>query len=362
LNEQEENMATKITNVTVKRLKMPRVDPAWRTSSYADNAIQGFILEVAAGETVGIGGTAAHPSNISGDDLEAQLKGPVRDLLIGADVYEGSSIREALKAGDLHTRATIAADLALYDLLGKLANLPCYVLLGGKLRDHVNVVRMVGIKAPDDLKKTVGELVNQGLTHFKVKIGTGLDEDIARIRALRETFGDKIWIGVDGNGAYDVDGAIKLSNALDAYQVRLIEQPIHYRDLDGLTRVTAASPIPIMADQCVDDVASALDVCQRRAAHVVSVKATKMGFLEDCRKVTEICQAFGIRVHVGGSAVPAVVDVAAAHLVASLPGIDDEAEVGEFQAVQGDPLRGAVIRNGRMELGTAPGWGLTLAG
>jgi L-alanine-DL-glutamate epimerase-like enolase superfamily enzyme len=341
---------------------MPRVDSTWRTSSYAASSIEGFILEVSAGQTVGIGGTSAHPSNISGDDLEAQLNGPVRDILMGADVYEGNRIRESLRAADLHTRATIAADLALYDLLGKLANVPCYVLFGGKVRDHVNVVRMVGIKEPKDLKATVGDLVGQGLNHFKVKIGTGLEEDVARIRTLREAFSDKIWIGVDGNGAYKVDGAIELSKALDAYQVRLIEQPIDYRDLEGLVRLTAASPIPIMADQCVEDVQSALTVCQKRAAHVVSIKATKMGFLEDCRKVTEICQAFGIRVHVGGSAVPAVVDVGAAHLAASLPGIDDEAEVGEFQAVQGDPLKGAVVRNGRMELGPAPGWGLSLAG
>jgi L-alanine-DL-glutamate epimerase-like enolase superfamily enzyme len=355
-------MATKITSVQVKRLRMPRVDPTWRTSSYAASSIEGFILEVSAGQAVGLGGTAAHPSNISGDDLEAQLNGPVRNILMGADVCEGSRIRESLRAANLNSRATIAADLAIYDLLGKLAHLPSYVFLGGKLRDHINVVRMVGIKNPDDLKKTVGELVHQGLSHFKVKIGTGLDEDLARVRALREAFGSKIWIGVDGNGAYDVDGAIALSKALDAYQVRLIEQPINYRDLDGLVRLTAASPVPIMADQCVEDVESALTVCQKRAAHVVSIKATKMGFLEDCRKITEICQAFGVRVHVGGSAVPTVVDVGAAHLAASLPGIDDEAEVGEFQAVQGDPLRGAVVRNGRMEIGTAPGWGLSLAG
>lgn len=355
-------MAIKINDVRVRRIKMPRVDQAWRTSSYAANAVEGFILEVIANGTVGIGGTAAHPSNITGDELEAQLNGPVRDILMGADVYAGGSLREALKAADLHTRASIAADLALYDLLGKLANLPCYVLLGGRLRPHVTVVRMVGIKPPAELQATVGELVRQGLTHFKVKIGTGLGEDVARIRALRDAFGSAIWIGVDGNGAYTTDQAIELSKALEPYQVGLIEQPIDYRDLDGLVRITAASPIPIMADQCVEDVGSALALCQRRAAHVVSIKATKMGFLDECRRVTEVCHAFGIRVHIGGSAVPAVVDVAAAHFAASLPGIDDESEVGEFQAVQGDPLRGATIRNGRMELGTSPGWGLTLAG
>ena len=350
-----------ISSVQVRRFNLPRVDQTWRTSIYAGTAVEGFVLEVAANGTVGIGGSAAHPLVISGDDVEAQVNGPVREILMGADVYDGSGIRQALKAAKIHSRASIAADLALYDLVGKLANLPGYVLLGGKCRPRVTVVRMVGVKAPAELKATLADLVAQGLTHFKIKIGTRLEEDVARIRALREAFGSKIWIGVDGNGVYDVDGAIELSKALAEYQVGLIEQPIADADVDGLVRVTAASPIPIMADQCVEDVESALALCQRRAANVVSIKATKMGSLEECRQVAEVCHAFGAHVHFGGSAAPAVVDVAAAHLAASLPAIDEECEVGEFQALQGDPFRGATIRDGPMELGTGPGWGLTLA-
>ena len=354
-------MATKISKVDIKRINLPRADPAWRTSIYAGTSVEGFIVEITANKTVGIGGSAAHPLVISGDDVEAQLNGPVREILMGADLYDGSRIRESLKAAKVHSRASIAADLALYDLLGKIAKVPGYVLLGGKFRPSVTVVRMVGVKAPPELKATVADLVSQGLTHFKIKIGTTIEEDVARIRALREAFADKIWIGVDGNGAYSVDAAIELSKALHAYQVGLIEQPIPDEDVDGLVRLTAASPIPIMADQCVEDVESAVAVCQKRAAHVVSIKATKMGSLEECRRITEVCHAFGVHVHFGGSAAPAVVDVAAAHLAASLPGIDEECEVGEFQALQGDPFRGAPLRNGRMELGTKPGWGLTLA-
>ena len=115
-----------------------------------------------------------------------------------------------------------------------------------------------------------------------------------------------------------------------------------------------------MADQCVDDAESALEVCRRHAAHVVSVKATKMGSLDECRRVFEICHAFGIRVHIGGSAGPAVVDVAIAQWAATIPGVDEECEVGEYQALKGDPSVGTIIRNGCMELGTAPGWGLSL--
>lgn len=350
----------KITDVRVTRINMPRVDPAWRTASYAGNAVDGFIIEIGADGITGIGGTAAHPSNISGDALEAELNGPIRSALLGSDPLCANAVRETIRNADVHNRSSIAADLALYDLTGKLANLPCYALFGGRVRSHVKIVRMVGIKPPAELQTAVGQLVEQGITHMKVKVGTGIKEDVERIRALRDSFGKSIWIGVDGNGAYTPDEAIELSRLLAAYDVALIEQPINYRDLDGLVRVTANSAIPIMADQCVDDAESALEVCRRRAAHVVSVKATKMGSLDECRRVFEICQAFGIRVHMGGSAGPAVVDVAIAQWAATVPGVDEECEVGEHQALKGDPSVGTLIKNGCMELGTAPGWGLSL--
>jgi len=195
---------------------------------------------------------------------------------------------------------------------------------------------------------------------MKVKVGTGIDEDVERIRALRKSFGKGIWIGVDGNGAYTAEEAIELSRELAPYDVGLIEQPIDSNDLDGLARVTAASPIPIMADQCVNDVKSALAVCQSRAAHIVSIKATKMGSLGECRRVFEVCRAFGVRAHIGGSAGPALVDVAQAQFAASLEGMDEECEVGEFQALTGDPTNGAAIKNGCLEISTLPGWGLNL--
>jgi L-alanine-DL-glutamate epimerase-like enolase superfamily enzyme len=356
----EGKISVKISDVRVTRINMPRVDPAWRTASYAGSAVVGFILELDADGITGIGGTAAHPSNISGDDLEAELNGPIRSALLGADTLSANAVRNLIHQTGVHNRSSIAADLALHDLTGKLANLPCYALWGGRVRSQVKIVRMVGIKPPPELAAAVGQLVAQGITYLKVKVGTGIAEDVARIRALRDAFGKSIWIGVDGNGGYTPDQAIELSRALAPYDVALIEQPIDYRDLDGLARVTASSAIPVMADQCVDDAESALEICRRRAAHIVSVKATKMGSLDECRRVAEICQAFGVRVHIGGSAGPAVVDVAMAQWAATVPGMDEECEVGEHQALEGDPSLGTIIDKGSMGLGTAPGWGLSL--
>ncbi len=339
---------------------MARLDPTWRTASYASSGVDGFIIELIADDAIGIGATAAHPNSLPAEKLEAQLDGPIREIVIGADPLGGNKIRRALAATRTDRRARIAADLALYDLVAKLAKLPCYALWGGAVRSELKVVRMVGIKPPEELVAAIRSLRDDGCRHFKIKLGTGLQEDIARIRAVRETFGNDIWVSVDGNSAYTVPQAIELSHALHSYQVALLEQPVDYNDVQGLAKLTAASPIPIMADQCVKDARSAFAVCKAKAAHIVSIKATTLGSIDECWRVYEICRQFDVRVHIGGSVTSALADMAQGHLAATLPEIDEECEVGEFMAVRGDPITGVVIRDGRMRLNEEAGWGVRI--
>src|SRR5919202_1255434 len=100
----------RIDNVRVTRARLPRVDTNWRTSSYAATAVDGFIFEIEADGLVGIGGTAAPPSRITPDELEAQLRGPIRDALLGADAFAGGALRERLRQAGLAQRAALAAD------------------------------------------------------------------------------------------------------------------------------------------------------------------------------------------------------------------------------------------------------------
>ncbi|MPZ13147.1 MAG: hypothetical protein GEU73_01755 [Chloroflexi bacterium] len=349
-----------INGLRVRRIVMPRVDLAWRTASYAASVVEGCVAEVDAEGVTGIGGTSVRPSGFTAQELEAQLNGPVRRLLIGADVGERTMIRETLRSAGIHRSAVFMADLALLDLLGKAAGVPSCALWGGAVRPGGPVVRFVGLKPPGELVAAASDMLEQGFSHLKIKLGTTVDEDVERIRVLRSTFGDRLWISVDGNGAYAVDDAIALSRGLEPYEVALIEQPINYHDLDGLVRLTATSPIPIMTDQYVNSLDRALEVCRHRAAHIVSVKIGQLGSVDECRRAAELCLAFGMRVHVGGGAQPAVVDAAQAQVAVSVPGIEEEAEVGEFLALTGDPTGGPTIRDGRFEVGSAPGLGVTL--
>lgn len=350
-----------IESMRVVRATMPRTDPQWRTASYAASAVDGLLIEIRADGAVGIGGTIARPKGVPAEELAQQLTDLVQPMLVGRDAFARTLTIQALRGAGVHHSLVSAVDIALHDLLGNATNLPCYALWGGPVRSSLAVVRMVGIKPVADLIPAVADMMEDGFTHFKVKLGTGVAEDEERIRALRASFGDGIWLGIDGNGAYSVDDAIALSRALAPYGVSLVEQPIDYTDLEGLARLTAASPIPIMADQYVTSAQAAMDVCQRHAAHAVSIKVGQTGTIDECRSIAQMCLAAGVHVHIGGTAHPSVIDAAHAHLAMAVPGIDEQCEVGECLAVTDDPTSGLIIRDGRCEPGPGPGLGITLS-
>src|SRR3954465_812664 len=105
---------------------MPRLDPTWRTASYAAAVVNSCILEIDAEGTSGVGGLAARPpgKGAQAEELTEQIAGPVRQLLVGADAWERRDLLERLKAAQTHRSIISAVDMALYDLLGKSAGLP----------------------------------------------------------------------------------------------------------------------------------------------------------------------------------------------------------------------------------------------
>lgn len=350
----------RIDGVRLLRVGLRRVDPTWRTSLYSDTTVDGFVLELRAGGVVGLGATAALKLQIAGDELETQLRRDVLPRLRGADPLQGTALRAAILDAGVHPRTLLAADLALHDLLGRAAGLPCHTLWGGPVTPAVDVVRMIGLKSPEDLAAAADAMVADGFRHLKVKIAGVFDEDLARIRAVRSHVGPEVGLEVDANGAYDAVGAIRLAEVLGGLGVRIFEQPVPARDLEALRAVTLASPVPVMADQGVMNVADALEICRRGAARMISIKLVKMGTIDECRRVAEVCTAFGVGVRVGGSAAPALVDMAQVHLAVSLPALAAPAEVAEFLSVANDPLQAPRIIAGRLAPTAEPGFGLAL--
>ncbi len=115
-----------------------------------------------------------------------------KPLLIGQDPMRIEHIWQVLFRGGFFpaqrilTSAIAAIDIALWDILGKVAGLPVYRLLGGAVRDFVTTKFSVSGLEPPQAAALAAWAVDQGFRTMKVKVGIDPDQDVARVRAVRE--------------------------------------------------------------------------------------------------------------------------------------------------------------------------------
>jgi len=109
--------------------------------------------------------------------------------------------------------AQAAVEMALMDLNGKALGVPAHRLLGGALRDTVELNGWIGIEEPETAAATARDFWRRGYRSAKVQGGAAVESDRDRVAAVRAAV-PEMTIRVDGNEGYDVDTAIRLARAI----------------------------------------------------------------------------------------------------------------------------------------------------
>ena len=159
-------------------------------------------------------------------------------------------------------------ELALWDLLGKVAGLPVYKLLGNA-RDVVPAYASTGQnRTPAQRADDARRLRDEGFRAIKLRIHNDtLAEDLAQVKAVRQAVGDDVAIMVDANQTDVADAPLpgphwtfhrarETAEALAEYRVSWLEEPLPRHDYAGLARLRAVSPTPIAGgevNQRLDD-------------------------------------------------------------------------------------------------------------
>ena len=261
-------------------------------------------------------------------------------------IYANSSIKSAF-------------DIALYDIAAQHAGQPLYQFLGGK-KDKVLITDMtVSIGEPEKMKRDAIKFQQQGFPAIKVKLGENLEKDVARIKAIREGIGNEHPLRIDANqGWQTADNAIAVLQALAPYNIEHCEEPIARWRFMELSKVSAASPIPIMADECCGDEHDAERLIALKACSMINIKLGKSGGLYRALKIAQLGAAANMHLQVGGFMESRLGMTAAAHLALS----NDAIEHCDFDTplmYTEDPVIGGLIykEGGIMEVPDAPGLG-----
>ncbi|MBB4189477.1 mandelate racemase/muconate lactonizing enzyme family protein [Sinorhizobium terangae] len=343
----------------VEPVVLKKDDPEWKFALGAKPNTEGVILRVATAEAEGFGyaSATAHMGSIK-STLVAEL-GHFRALVLGSRVDEIGAIMQLL---DRRLRgapqAKAAVDCALHDLLARILNVPLATLIGGKRRSEVPILRILAIKSPDKMAVQARLLVDQGYRYLKIKVHGDVDEDVARVAAIRAEVGPDVHLTIDANQSYSPKDAVTAILKMADHGIELVEQPVPVEDLEGLSLVTKLVPIAVEADEAAGSLAEVYDLAKHRRVDAISLKIPKLGGIRNTLAAAAICEQAGIRYRMGAAVGSRLLSSFAIHLACALPGAQYACELGEFERLLGDPFGGLSVEDGVLRLPSGPGTGV----
>jgi L-alanine-DL-glutamate epimerase-like enolase superfamily enzyme len=295
--------------------------------------------------------TAAHVIRVA---LAPALLG--RRLLPLADVER--RMDRAL-AGHPFTKAGLAT--AAWDAYARLLEVPLAVALGGIHRDSVDVKCSLSGNG-DRLETGWRAATAGGFTAFKIKIGTGLEDDVARMRQLRSLTGPETLIGADANGGYDRNQAARAAHALAELGAAFLEQPVAADDLTGMRGLRGLG-LPVVADESVFSMADLRAVIAAEAADAVSIYIGKSSGPGRAVALGRTAAESGLEVVIGSNGELGVGAAAQLQVAAAVEGLSDSIphDIIGGRYYLADVIAGGLDHDGsQVRLGPDPGLGITL--
>ena len=348
----------KITDVEIFLFDIPLTSP-FRIAIGEMTAANDLLVRVRTDQGVtGLGEACPFPP-ITGETqaTNAAAAKAIRDMIIGKDPLAIDDLVRLI-GPIVHSNpsAVAAFDMAFFDILGKVAGLPLFRLLGGtKSVFETDITTSI-----DTLEKMTAEskkYADMGYKTLKVKVGLDPDEDFARLEAIRSAVGPKMAIRIDANQGWTVPQAIYGLRKMAPLAIQFCEQPVLASDTAGLSAVRAQSPISIMADEALFGPADAVKLIRAGACDCFNIKVMKAGGLLNSIRIAHIADAANMRCMVGCMLETRLALTAAAHVVASQANIVYADLDGNSEHVEDPIVDGMTVKAGTLTLPEKPGLG-----
>ena len=322
-------------------------------------------------------------------DVKNVIEKSFKPLLLGRDVSRIEDIWKLLmvngywRNGPIQNNAVSGIDMALWDIKGKLANMPLYDLLGGKCRDRVNVYRHCNAGSAQKVLELAEQAVESGCTYIRAAYTAydGPSEDstylclanackyydprqhmkhiVALLTALRERFGDTIELMTDTHERLDPADAVTLAKQLEPLHLYFMEDPVAPEQASWLQRLRAACTTPVAMGEVFTHPAEWMPLLEGRLIDFIRCHVSAIGGLTPARKLAAVAEAYGVKTAWHGPLDLTPVGLAVqTHLDFALPNFGIQEYYGYSDATA-DVFPGAPIyRDGALWLNDAPGHGV----
>ncbi|MBQ6473665.1 MAG: galactonate dehydratase [Victivallales bacterium] len=280
----------------VTSLELFKVAPRWlflKTST--DEGIVGWGEPVIEGraDTVAAAVQELSPYVIGRDP--AQIEDTFQTL------YRGGFYR----GGPVLMSAISGIEQSLWDIRGKALGLPVYDLLGGSVRERIQVYCWIGGDRPDDTARAAVEKSRQGYHAIKMNGTAELDyidswskveAAVARVAAIREALGKEFGIAVDFHGRVHQAMARVLMKELEPYHLMFIEEPVLIENIEAFAELRRHTTTPLATGEHNFTRWGFKDILTRGVADIVQPDLCHAGGILECRKIAAMAECFDVAV------------------------------------------------------------------
>nr|WP_228842389.1 mandelate racemase/muconate lactonizing enzyme family protein [Halococcus agarilyticus] len=287
--------------------------------------------------------------------------------------------------------AVSGIETALFDVVGKLVDLPAYQLMGGKYRDAVRIycdchagealaessdADPREIYSPASYADAAREVIDEGFDALKFDLDVRIEDadtatrrlsndavehKLAIVEAVREEIGADPALAFDLHWNFSVETAERIARGLEEYDLAWLEDPVPPEGVDSHRKVTAAASTPILAGENLTRVEGFLPFLTEQAVDIIAPDLQKAGGLLEFRKIATVADAFDMPVAPHNISSP-VGTMASVHACATVPNAfalewhAREVEWWDDLLVREEPL----IEDGEIAVPEAPGLGIEL--
>ena len=212
---------------------------------------------------------------------------------------------------------SVCVDIALWDIMGKRANMPVYQLLGGKCREAATLYAHAGGGTFEEVEESIRRYMEQGYRYVRAQVaipgystyGVGggrrsspafeptpyVNTVIKLFDHLRTHLGDEVELLHDVHERIPPIQAINLAKGLEPYNLFFLEDPFAPEDVDYFQLMRQQTSIPIAMGELFNNPNEYVHLIKDRLIDFIRVHISQIGGISPARKLAAFCEFFGVR-------------------------------------------------------------------
>jgi mannonate dehydratase len=233
------------------------------------------------------------------------------------DIHQAACVSSYWRGGPVLNYALAGIDLALWDIKGKLAQMPVYQLLGGRCRIAAPVYGHASGRDAAEVAEDALRFTEEGYRYVRCQVDVpgmstygagegrkragGWDPSayaraVPRLFAhLRESLGDEVELLHDVHERLDPPDAVRLARELEPFRLFFLEDPLPPEQVDYLRILRSHTVTPIAMGELIVDRAQYVPLIRDRLIDFARMRITAVGGLSVATKIAALCEFFGVR-------------------------------------------------------------------